>query len=219
MDYVPITGPAAWLIAAIAACGAIAILAHERGWRTGVYVFKPLTTLLVIALAWRAGGHPAYSQLILAGLALSLVGDVFLMLPRDRFVAGLVSFLLAHLCYMAAFASASFRLDWWVALPLAVYSALLLRILLPHTGKLKIPVVVYAAALAAMAWLAVERAVAGLPGAGFAAAGALLFVASDSALALDRFRGRFRHAQALVLATYFAAQTLIAISVYYVHVI
>jgi len=59
------------------------------------YIFKPLTTLLVILLAFEQGSSisPVYKMLILAGLSFSLVGDVFLMLPKDRFVAGLVSFL------------------------------------------------------------------------------------------------------------------------------
>lgn len=211
--------PPVWLLAAIAASAIAAIVAHARDWRAGIYVFKPLTTLMILTLAWWAPVGGAYRLPIVAGLALSLIGDVFLMLPKDRFVAGLVSFLLAHLCYIAAFASGGVDLHWWVALPLAVYASLLLRALLPHTGTLRTPVIVYAAVLMAMAWLAVERAAAGAPGGALAAAGALLFVASDSALALDRFRGRFRHAHAVVLATYYAAQTLIAASVYPVHIV
>jgi uncharacterized membrane protein YhhN len=46
-----------------------------------------------------------------------------------------------------------------------------------------------------------------------AAAGAALFVASDSALAVNRFVRHFRRADALVLGAYFAAQTLIALSI------
>ena len=43
--------------------------------------------------------------------------------------------------------------------------------------------------------------------------GAVLFVISDSVLALDRFRGEFGAARALTLSTYYAAQWLIASSV------
>jgi uncharacterized membrane protein YhhN len=42
--------------------------------------------------------------------------------------------------------------------------------------------------------------------------GALSFIASDSLLALDKFKGRFRSAQLFILATYFTAQWLIALS-------
>ncbi|HEX6746661.1 MAG TPA: lysoplasmalogenase [Longimicrobium sp.] len=213
------------LLATIAACAIASIVATERGWKRGVYVFKPVTTLLIIALAaFQHSSFSTYQILIIGGLVFSLAGDVFLMLPRDRFVAGLVSFLVAHLLYIRAFVYFGFAATWWVMLPLAVYAAVLLRVLLPHVErKLKVPVIVYASVLLVMAWQAVECALAGgdldVPGpilalqAWLAAAGAMLFVASDSALAVNRFVRHFRGADALVLATYFAAQTLIALSI------
>lgn len=226
MNYVVVGHPdyTLHLCIAIALSGAAAILATVREWRRGVYVFKPLTTLLIIALAWhQTAWVTMHKPLVLAGLVFSLAGDVFLMLPRDRFVAGLVSFLIAHLLYIAAFVSGvwaadahpgGFRLTGWVLAPFVVYAAVLLRILLPHVPRaLKLPVTVYAAALLVMAWQAAERGATGLPGGALAAAGGVLFVASDSALALNRFARRFPGADALVLATYFAAQTLIALSI------
>jgi uncharacterized membrane protein YhhN len=207
-----------YLCVAIACSAVWTIVATVRGRRRGVYVFKPLTTLLVLALAWHMPGTlPLYKPLVMCGLVFSLFGDVFLMLPRDRFVAGLVSFLIAHLLYVRAFVDGGgegFRFTPWILLLFAVYAAVLLRILLPHvTRTLKVPVIVYAAALLVMAWQAAERGAAGLPGGSFAAAGGVLFVVSDSALALDRFRRRFPAAQPLVLATYFLAQALIALSI------
>jgi uncharacterized membrane protein YhhN len=47
-----------------------------------------------------------------------------------------------------------------------------------------------------------------------ALAGAILFVISDSVLALDRFELGTKRRQTLVLATYFSAQWLIALSVF-----
>jgi uncharacterized membrane protein YhhN len=188
------------------------IVCEEGGWRRGVYLFKPLTTALILALASMGGSDPAYRGLICAGLVFSLAGDVFLMLPADRFVAGLVSFLVAHLLYIAAFTVGGVGFTWAPALVYALYAAVLLRLLLPRVGSLKVPVLVYALALMAMAWIAAERAAAGLPGGWLAAIGAALFVVSDSALAINRFVRPFRAAQPLVLSTYFAAQTLIAFS-------
>ena len=190
------------------------IVCEEGGWRRGVYLFKPLTTGLILALA-SMSGEPAYRWLVCAGLVFSLAGDVFLMLPKDRFVAGLVSFLAAHLLYIAAFSLGGVTFTWTVALPYALYAAVLLRVLLPRVGALGVPVLVYALALTVMAWIAAERAAAGLPGGWLAAVGAALFVVSDSALAVNRFVRPFRGAQALVLSTYFLAQTLIALSVWF----
>src|SRR3990172_5973618 len=99
-------GPAILLSALVLACAWQCIRAERCGRRGGVYLFKPATMLCVIALAVQGAGWPpdAYASAILAGLVLSLAGDVWLMLPSDRFAAGLASFLLAHLCYVAALA-------------------------------------------------------------------------------------------------------------------
>src|SRR5512136_1237152 len=70
-----------------------------------VYVFKPLTTILIILTACMADVSFSlpYQRFILSGLLFSLAGDVFLMLPEDRFIPGLVSFLIAHVFYITAF--------------------------------------------------------------------------------------------------------------------
>jgi uncharacterized membrane protein YhhN len=184
------------------------VVCEEAGWRRGVYLFKPLTTVLILAFASLGGSDPAYSRLICTGLVFSLVGDVFLMLPKDRFVAGLVSFLVAHLLYIAAFSLGGIGFAWAPAIVYALYAAVLLRILLPRVGALRVPVLVYALVLMAMAWLAA----AGHTGGWLAAVGAALFVVSDSALAINRFVRPFPSPHTLVLPTYYAAQTLIAFS-------
>lgn len=97
------------LLILIAACAAIAGTWLDGPWLWLHYIGKPLTTLLILWLALSA--QPAvdarYRRAVLAGLVLSLIGDVFLMLPGDRFVLGLVAFLLAHVCYIVAFAPGS----------------------------------------------------------------------------------------------------------------
>jgi uncharacterized membrane protein YhhN len=193
------------------------IRAEYRGPRWQVYLFKPLTTTLILVLALTAPApvSPFYQVVVGLGLLFSLAGDVFLMLPSDRFVPGLVSFLVAHLFYIAAFGSvAGVSFTAAAIVPFVLYGAVLLRILWPHLGRLKLPVAVYAAVLLVMAWQAAEqylavRDVRSL----LALVGAALFVVSDSVLAFNRFAGRFHWAQALVLSTYFAAQWLIALSV------
>ena len=227
MSYVRVTisAPTAALLAAIAVAALATIVAAEGDAVRVVYVAKPLATALIIALALsRRSGVAGYRQAVVAALVFSLAGDVLLMLPSDRFVAGLATFLVAHLLYIHAFTRTGFRATWWLVVPFALYAAALLRVLLPHLDPgLKVPVIVYAAALAVMAWQACERAAAATPGSAaartaaagamLAAAGAVLFVASDSALAVNRFVRHFRRADAVVLATYFAAQTLIALSI------
>jgi uncharacterized membrane protein YhhN len=191
------------------------IRAEYRGPRLHVYLFKPLTMsfICLIAILGQAA-LPFYKDMIIAGLVFSMAGDVLLMLPPDRFVAGLAAFLIAHLCYIAAFASEIGALIWWPLIPLATYGTVIYIILAPSLGKLKSPVLIYVVVILVMAWLAWERwSQTGQSGALLASAGAVLFLTSDTILAINRFRRAFKPAHALNLATYFAAQWLIASSV------
>ena len=78
---------------------------------------------------------------------------------------------------------------------------------------LRLPVLVYAGVLLAMAAQAASRALdRRTPLAVAAAIGAILFVASDSLLALKRFGYPIPASRVLVLAPYFVAQWLIALS-------
>jgi uncharacterized membrane protein YhhN len=193
----------------------IHIRAEYRGPRQHVYVFKPLTMVFIwlIAILGQAT-FPFYKYMIITGLVFSLAGDVFLMLPSDRFLAGLVAFLIAHLFYIAAFLSEISALTWWPLVPLVIYGIVIYIIVASSLGKLKLPVLIYVVVILIMAWLAWERwSQTGQSGALLAFAGAVLFVISDTILAIDRFRGAFKLSRALNLTTYFAAQWLIASSV------
>jgi len=207
------------LIASIVLAGAVAIRAYyldaERRWQA--YVFKPLATLLVLALALSFTAAPAaYRWAVVAGLVFSTAGDVFLMLPRDRFIAGLVSFLIAHLFYTFAFSmDAPFGAAPLLWLPFfaagSVVVALVWRGLAP---RLRGAVIAYVVIIAVMAGQAAGRwHTLGGEAALSAALGAALFVVSDAALAINRFRAPFRAERALTLGTYWTAQTLIALSV------
>lgn len=205
------------LSALVAVSAALTIASKARGSTRGEYVFKPLTTILIIAVALMAEApiSPTYQVLIVAGLVASLAGDVFLMLP-DRFTPGLLSFLVAHIFYIIAFThESSGQAPIWYIIPFVLYGAVMLRWLWPHLGSLRVPVMIYMGAILIMAYQAANRWIeTGQDGTLFALAGAYLFVASDSALAVNTFRGRFRGADFVVLSTYFAAQLLIAWSVY-----
>lgn len=207
------------LIAAAALAAFLATRGHYlgEGRRWQVYVFKPLATLLILALALSLpAGRSDYQWAIAAGLLFSTAGDIFLMLPRDRFVAGLASFLVAHLCYISAFGIglpfAGKPLLW---LPYFVAGGIVVVLVRPGLKPaLRGPVAAYVVVIAVMAGQATERwYVLGGGEALAAAMGAGLFVVSDAVLAIDRFRRHFRAARAVTLATYWAAQLLIALSV------
>ncbi len=199
------------------ATGLVHISAEYRGVRWAVYLFKPLTTALILLIAGQVSQpvSPFYQNAILAGLLCSLAGDIFLMLPSNRFVAGLVGFLIAHLCYIGAFTSqGGFQFTPFLLLPFLLYGLLMLRLLWPHVGHLQLPVGVYMAAILIMGWQAAEQwQQTEQSSARLALIGALLFIISDSALALDHFRKRFKMAGWVILGTYYPAQWLIAQSI------
>jgi uncharacterized membrane protein YhhN len=204
------------LYGAAALCALLAIAADwEERRHKAFYLLKPLTTALILAavlIAAPAAG-PAYRLWVAGALALSLAGDVCLMYEGNLwFAAGLGSFLLAHLLFILAF------LDGvplglppaWTGLVVA-YGLALCGWLLPRAGALKIPVALYCLVLLGMALAAALRwTVLGGPGPLLALYGALLFVASDSALAIRKFGGSYRGAQALILSSYWLAIGLIA---------
>jgi len=210
-----------WCFAASAlmAIGA-GLTAAQPNWL--LMLFKPLTTVLVIVHAASRGeaGQPQ-RRALLVGLGCSLVGDVALLWPQQGFLPGLVSFLLAHVAYLVAF-SRGVRL---AARPLAfaAYGLLagsLLMVLWPGVPQpLRLPVLVYVVALSAMAaqtasWAAVRRrdGLAAPAQAWCAALGGLLFVASDATLAFNRFHSPVPASTLWILASYWAAQWLIASS-------
>jgi len=193
------------------------IWAEYHGPPIQVYVFKPLTMLLIITIAVRraTAERTLYAHAILAGLLCSIAGDVFLMLPSDRFIPGLVSFLIGHLFYIAAFAyGRPFRVSFLPLIFFALYGILIYLALSPHLGAVKAPVAVYIVAILIMGWQAWARwSVLRTGPALLAAAGAVLFIISDSVLAFSRFRGPVELGRLLNLATYFIAQWCIAMSI------
>ena len=213
------TAVARWLPALAVASAMLAIA--NGSWaldhRALLFVFKPLTTLLIIAHAWRRGGDmPAARRFVLAGLWFSLIGDVALLWPQQGFVPGLLAFLIAHVLYIVAFT----REHRFAAQPaaLAAYALIagtILAFLWGHIpAALRIPVAAYVFALTAMA---AQTAVVGLRSQGDDVRrarglmiGGALFMASDTVLAVNRFALPLPAAGLWILATYWAAQWLIA---------
>lgn len=199
------------IAAAVSALCAIAADWNERR-HAAFYVLKPLTTILIFAIASLApaSGHQHW---ILVALGFSLIGDVCLMFAGNRwFMAGLCAFLLAHVAFVTAFLSGVHAVDlpMWLA-AVVVYAVVLLALLLPRAGALKLPVVAYCAVLGAMVFAAAARQAQFRDfDAALALAGALTFMLSDSLLAWRQFRGKYPGAQAAILSTYWLAIGLVA---------
>lgn len=197
------------------------IRAEFRVEQRQIYFFKPLSTLLVILVAVLSFSTPdvnvGYTVGILAGLLLSLGGDVALMFPDDKaFMVGLVLFLLGHVAYTITFTlfNGFYTGDLISGLVLLILAIVIYRYLEPGLGKIKGPVIGYIAIICLM----VNRAVSAFFGTAFTptqawlmTVGATLFWISDLMLAVNRFRRPFR-AHRLSLAFYYGGQLLIALS-------
>jgi uncharacterized membrane protein YhhN len=176
-------------------------------------IFKPLTMLAIILLVYVNSSAPMTfcQQAILAGLIFSLIGDVFLIRQDQFFVPGLICFLIGHLCYITAFWTQPNLISVVFYL---IYVVFFLKLLWQYLGKLKIPVVIYSLILAVMSWMALSLTVQHPDHHTFhALLGSVLFIASDSLLAVNKFKKPFRFAHFWILATYFLAQWMIALSV------
>jgi uncharacterized membrane protein YhhN len=206
---------AAWiLLGAAAVLAVLDWLAVAKRRRRLEHVCKPGATLALILVA--ATLDPAYSDtrtvFVLALLA-SLAGDVFLMPPRDRFVAGLGSFFVAQMLYTVGFAlhGGSFA-DY--AIGAAIVAGLVVPLCLRFIGALRragrdelvAPVSAYMSAIGVMAASAIAS------GNAFAIVGGLLFVVSDSLIAETRFVEERPWGQVSVMVTYHLAQAGLVLS-------
>jgi uncharacterized membrane protein YhhN len=183
-----------------------------------IYSCKPLTTILIFLISIIPGSFltDVYAFAVGIGLLFSLLGDIWEMLSRRHFLKALISFLITHICYALAFLSGTPGYgSLWPAIPFALIGGSILAYLWGAlSAGMKAVVGVYVGVIVVMVSLAAGRALA-QPTIGtlLAASGALLFLVSDGLLAVNRFRRPFRAAQAVILATYFIGQGLIALSV------
>lgn len=214
--------PSAFLSpAALSALACVVLVSAEwRGDARLRLVAKPMASAAFIAaaLAGGAASGPPFAVWIVVGLVLGAIGDVALLGAGSRaFLIGLGAFLLGHVAYVVAMATALAPTAWpRAAGPLALIPALAavaaLGWLWPHLGKMRVPVVGYVAVIAAMVVgaMAVAHASALPAGRNHLLAGALLFFVSDLAVARDKFVQASRTNKLWGLPTYYAGQLLIA---------
>lgn len=208
--------------------GLIALL-HLGGIATGQSAILLLLTksLLLPLLAFAFLGsvsslRSAFAKMILVAFFFSWMGDVLLLQSGQTtfFLAGLGAFLLAQLSYLRAFWSYSPRgmrtlqsYPWTVG-SFILYLIAMLVILWPKlSSAFRLPVVVYSLALVSMGIFATGMMGKVSKGTGFLfLGGAILFILSDSIIALDRFSSwALWQPRFLIMSTYIAAQGLLCV--------
>lgn len=205
-----------WLEALLVQAAASATATSALGLTEWHLLFKPLVMLLAIfyvADPLHLRRTPTrFGALLMGALAFSLAGDCFLMFP-GFFIAGLASFLLAHLFYVAVFRQS---VPWFPSRPALIITmglgaAMYAFLFDGLSPMLRIAVAAYVVVIASMTAQAIGRA--GLlrdQGSIGVAVGACFFMLSDALLAVNKFAFPLPMAQFLVLSTYYTAQLLIA---------
>jgi len=190
-------------------CGVVYLVTQPWQPYPGSFIVKGLSVGSLALLAFAVG-----SPMLGLALALSTVGDVLLDLDPDRlFVFGLGSFLVAHLVYISVFVRNRSRTiplgapRLLAALLVLLYSIAVSSALLPTLGNLVVPVAIYMCAITAMVLSAI---LARFPNP-WVAVGAILFLISDSLLAVNKFKTPIPYRDFLVWSTYYAGQYGIAI--------
>jgi len=190
-------------------------IAVARGWQGAEYVAKPLTMVMLIgvALSLDVASEAVLGAFVVA-LVLSLVGDVFLMLPGERwFVFGLGAFLAGHLAYIVGLLMSGVTLPA-LAVGLAVVALGVLVIGIRVVTAVRAseepemvgPVGAYIGVISLMVVCAIGTRNP------FAIGGALLFYSSDALIAWNRFVRRYGWGDVVVMVTYHLGQIGLVLS-------
>jgi uncharacterized membrane protein YhhN len=187
------------------------------GFITKALIIPPLIFLFLINI--RPALYSLHS-LVLAGLIFSWAGDIALEVPLNNgnmFITGLVCFLLAHIMYLTLFFRTPgnniiFKQRIYLLIPILIYGFALGYYLFNDLGGMRIPVIIYTIVILTMLAGAVNRLekvnrVSYL----LVLAGAIMFVISDSAIAVNKFSNHFKSSEIVIMSTYILAQYLIII--------
>jgi uncharacterized membrane protein YhhN len=182
-------------------------------------IAKPL--IMITLMTYYISSVSQRNNFFMVALVFCWLGDVLLMFQGDEmfFIFGLVAFLSGHVLYVFSYkqmrnpesvsgllSTQKFRFSF----PVILAGTGLVVVLLPHLGELKIPVMIYALVLTIMVLQALFRF-------GFTSkrsftlifVGAIFFMISDSALAINKFMHPLPMASLLIMLTYMSAQFLI----------
>jgi len=208
-----------WIALGIALLDWVAV---AKQWKTLEYFAKPGVMVALLLSLWSTGGLSGPLLWFALGLFFSMWGDIFLMLPREQFIAGLVAFLLGHIAYLIGFNQPLPPLNLpglILAVMVGLTAARLARaivagLLRSGNASLRLPVLAYSAVISLMllsALLTLVRPDWDSGDALLASAGAMLFFISDSVLAWNKFVTPLPNGRLLVIITYHLGQALIAL--------
>lgn len=199
------------MIVAVLVAGALALLhlfAEDALGPVAPFV-KMAPVAILGALVLRAPRSPG-RRLAGFGLVMGALADAVI---EFSFLGGLATFLLAHLLYIAAFVRVDRHPRLLRLVPVALWAAVALPVLVSHAGALALPVLVYGIVIFTMIWRAAAAwEVPGWNAGTIGLLGAMLFGLSDTLLGYVRFVAPLPASNLLIMGTYWGGQALIAAS-------
>ncbi|HMR85044.1 MAG TPA: lysoplasmalogenase [Niabella sp.] len=182
-------------------------------------IFKPLlvTSLLGYFISSTIQVSSTLKKWIIGALLFSIAGDTLLMFANNNelfFILGLIAFLIAHIFYIVCFHTIRTKEGitgkWYAAIIVAVYYFLIINFLLPHLGGLKYAVIIYGLVISFMLLIAMHLYdLKDNLTARYILTGAILFVVSDSVLAINKFYQPYTWGGWAIMITYTMAQWLL----------
>ena len=193
----------------VAAAHLIGIIIHNENLQT---ITKPF--LMPVLLFLYAVSVKNVNKWYVLALIFAFFGDVLLMDKENLFIVGIAAFLVTQLVYIkiitGAIGSAKISQKTIVAIPFVLFYGILMYLLKDNLGNLMLPVLIYAAVISMFGMLALLNFVLKRnKEALLLAAGALIFMASDSIIALNSFYKPQSYYNFLIMFTYIIAQYLI----------
>ena len=169
----------------------------------------PMALIILFAAMTSSLVTRNYKSIVIAGLFVCMIADGVIY----WFMAGLITFFIGHLFYIFAFKSASRQpVPKWAAILLVLYGIGMAFWIagsqfIVGESILGVAIIAYIIVILTMGWMAIRTRMR------LAIIGALLFMFSDSVLAIDRFVIDIPYRDAFVMITYYAAQVFIAASI------
>ena len=172
-------------------------------------IFKPMIILTLIGLYFSSVEKRNYWYVL--ALAFSFIGDLLLLDSNDFFIYGIASFLVTQLLYIFIIVKQMERPSnfhkYLYAFLFANYVVFLLNLLRPNLGELFYPVLIYGITISIFGLVSTinystKRTKKSL----LLMVGAILFIASDSMIALNKFYQPNIYYPVSIMVTYILAQ-------------
>ncbi|MFT6971849.1 MAG: putative membrane protein YhhN [Roseivirga sp.] len=181
-------------------------------------ITKPMLMIALLVYFNQSVPKTGLSKFVNAALILSAIGDTLLLFNDENplfFMLGLGSFLFAHLVYiflnLNLIDSEDRKLTFhWSDILFAGYGLFVFRFVRPNLDEMLIPTLIYTVVICMMGITAAKRfGKTSKESFLYLLGGAIIFIISDSLLAINKFYSNFEQADLLIMLTYITGQFLI----------